>query len=359
MSLKKPLETTVEVRPEARFDVVDMRQLLPAEHRDFIDRYARTLYASHHTTAGYLDTRIAERLGHDEAAIRTFLGAFKKAFPPQAGYHHDQLERRTELSEAQKATEPLNADSHLTFISAGLVNCVAPEGGLDDPVWWVELDGVFGPHRRTRRATIIGYDDERAVAGARLPVEVAAHGFDAVNLRDPELGLYDKLQQMVDASGIRHGRLDVVLAPDEQSAGLTVNEYETLLMKQDLKEVLADPVRHMASKGRHMLADPRSIPGKTLSYARYDVPHLLQEALNVLGLSDSVVERVLGRLMAIPASRFLRVKRSVSLPVVTADDEGPGRARILQGTYQSPILVQWQGPGKTARHLDVTLVELR
>jgi hypothetical protein len=127
-------------------------------------------------------------------------------------------------------------------------------------------------------------------------------------------------------------------------------------MKQDLREVLADPLRHMASKGRHMLSDPRSIPGKTLSYARYDVPHLLQEALNVLGLSDSVVERVLGRLMAIPASRFLRIQRAVSLPVVTS--EGGAGARILQGTYQSPILVQWQGPRRSSRTLDVTLVEL-
>lgn len=356
MSEKKPLETTIEVRPEARFDVVDMRRLVPEDYRDLIARYSRTLYASHHTTAGYLDTGIAARLGHDEEAIRTFLGAFKKAFPPQAGYHHDQLERRTELTEAQKITEPLNADSHLTFISAGLVNCVAPEEGSDEPVWWVELDGVFGPHRRVRRATVIGYDEERAVARAQFSVPVAAHGFDSVNLRDASLGLFDRLQEMVEGSGIRNGRIDMVLGPDEQSAGLTVNEYETLLMKQDLKQVLADPFRYVARRGRNMLEDPRSIPGKTLSYARYDIPQVLREALHVLGLSDSVVERVLGRFMGIPASRFLRVKRSVSLPVVTG--EGARGPAILQGTYQSPILVQWQGPGRSSRQLDVTLVEL-
>ena len=357
MTRKKPVDTTLELRPDARFDVVDMRRRLHEDCHEILEGYPRTLYVSHHTTAGYLDGRIAERLGHDPEAIRQFVGVFRKAFPPQAGYHHDQLERRTELTDEEKVNEPLNADSHLTFISAGLVNCLASEAADETPVWWVELDGTHGSHRRLRRTTVIGYHDEEAVDRLEIQVPVASHGFDSVNLRDPELGVFEQLQAMVDAAGIRNGRIDLSLGRRERAAGLVVNEYETLLMKQDLKEVLGDPLRYVAEKGRHMLANPRSIPGKTLSYARYDVPQVLREAFQVLGLSESVVERLLGRLMGFPASRFLRMKQQVALPVVAPGDTTTGT--ILQGTYQSPILVQWNGPGKRgSRALEVRLVEL-
>jgi len=54
-----------------------------------------------------------------------------------------------------------------------------------------------------------------------------------------------------------------------------------------------------------------------------------------------------------PASRFLRMKRSVSLLV--SDRRLPGCGAIVEGTYQSPILVQWQRGNGHARALDVTL----
>ena len=54
-----------------------------------------------------------------------------------------------------------------------------------------------------------------------------------------------------------------------------------------------------------------------------------------------------------PASRFLRMKRSVSLLV--SDREGSGKGTIVEGTYQSPILVQWHRGNRQARVLDVTL----
>ena len=53
--------------------------------------------------------------------------------------------------------------------------------------------------------------------------------------------------------------------------GLTVNEYETLLMQNDLADVLRDPLRFARIKARNAFNDPRSIPGKTLNYAKYDV----------------------------------------------------------------------------------------
>jgi len=151
--------------------------------------------------------------------------------------------------------------------------------------------------------------------------------------------------------------VDVRLAPEERHAGLTVNEYETLLMKHDLGEVLRNPFHYMAEKGKHVLQDPRSVPGKTLSYAQYDGVQVLNKLMDLFGVSESVVERLLNRMLAFPASRFLRMKRGISLPVM---DEGePGRGRIVEGTYQSPILVQWKKSEEGARRMEVSFVRFR
>jgi hypothetical protein len=54
-----------------------------------------------------------------------------------------------------------------------------------------------------------------------------------------------------------------------------------------------------------------------------------------------------------PAARFLRMKRSVSLLV--SDRAVPGQGTIIEGTYQSPILVQWHRGARQIRTLDLTL----
>ena len=132
-----------------------------------------------------------------------------------------------------------------------------------------------------------------------------------------------------------------------------MNEYETLLMRHDLSEVLRDPLRFMAEKAGHILGNPRAIPAKTLDYAKYDLVRVFNQLVEALGLRDSVLESVLSRAIAMPASRFLRMKRSVSLLV--SDRATEGRGAIVEGTYQSPILVQWHRAQKQARVLDVTL----
>jgi hypothetical protein len=48
--------------------------------------------------------------------------------------------------------------------------------------------------------------------------------------------------------------------------------------------------------------------------------------------------------------------RSVSL-LVSADNDG--QSAIVEGTYQSPILVQWQHAPRQARVLDVAITEIR
>ena len=71
---------------------------------------------------------------------------------------------------------------------------------------------------------------------------------------------------------------------------------------------------------------------------------------------DSLMEKALARLIGAPARRFLRMKRSVSLLV--SDREIPERGTIADGTYQSPILVQWRNAVGRQRLIDVTLTRL-
>ena len=124
-------------------------------------------------------------------------------------------------------------------------------------------------------------------------------------------------------------------------------------MKHDLREVLKDPLQFMARKGRNMLRDPGAIPGKAKNYAKYDLVRLVNKVVDTLGLSESLVERIIDKCLAVPAERFLRMKRSVSLLVT--EDASNGEGTIEQGRYQSPILVQWRKSNPQARRLRVRL----
>ena len=58
-----------------------------------------------------------------------------------------------------------------------------------------------------------------------------------------------------------------------------------------------------------MLDDPRAIPGKTLSYAKYDVVRVINRLMEALRLDQSSLERLVGKIMAVPASRFIRTRK--------------------------------------------------
>jgi hypothetical protein len=103
-----------------------------------------------------------------------------------------------------------------------------------------------------------------------------------------------------------------------------------------------------------MMSDPASVPFKTIEYARYDLVRALNRLVDVIGLGESRIERLMARAMAVPVSRFLRMRRSVSLLVSDTPTAGPG---IVAGTYQSPILVQWARAPKGVRVLDVRLTK--
>ena len=325
---------------------------MSARYGDALDHYARALCCSFHTTAGYLDQSVASRLNQSRAGVMPYIELFRTMFPEGAGYEHDKLERRTELTDAQKPTEPMNADSHLAVMAGALRSCVSYQNRPGEPVCFIDLDGIIAGRPRRRSTTVLGYSTEEPVAQTRLAVPVA-HAVDSVNLKDPHLGIYEQCASLVAAHGVAKGRIRLTLAPGERHAGLTVNEYETLLMRHDLGEVLRDPLRFMAEKAGHILGNPRAIPAKTLDYAKYDLVRVFNQLVDALGLRESMVESVLSRAIAMPASRFLRMKRSVSLLV--SDRQIQGRGAIVEGIYQSPILVQWHRGARSARTLDVTL----
>lgn len=352
MPMPPPALLTVQLTPSSRFDVLDVTRRVSADHGEVLGRYPRALYCSYHTTAGYLEQSLASRLRHNRRYLDPFFLQFQKLFPPEANYRHDQLHLRTELSEEEKAREPRNADSHLAFIGSGLQNCATYVHRRAAPVFFIDLDGVTPEGSRKRRTTVLAYEQEEVVAELTMKLPASTHPVSSVNLGDPRLGYFEQLSEWIAGFGVEHGRLDMALAPEERHVGLTVNEYETLLMQHDLTEVLRDPLRFMALKGKNMLRDPWAIPGKTLNYAKYDLVKVFNEAMDHLGIGESALERWLSRFLAYPASRFLRLKRSVSFLVSAASPEGP----VVFGTYQSPILVQWRRPEGSQRTLRATLV---
>jgi thiamine phosphate synthase YjbQ (UPF0047 family) len=349
----EPLDLRLELAPKARFDVVELRAHFAAEHRA-LGAFPHCLYWSSHTTAGFLDRSLAARLSPQH--VPAYVEAFRTLFPEGAGYEHDRLERRADLDPVQRAVEPRNADSHLAFIAGGLRPCVTHPNRPGESVCFVDLDGIVDGRPRRRLTRLIGFHHERVVRTTRIEVPVSAHPIDSVNLKDPRLGVRDQLALFVARAGVGKGRLRIVLDPAERHSALTVNEYETLLMKHDLVEVLRNPLRFVAEKYRHALANPRAVPAKTLGYAKYDFVRVLNQGLDTLGLRGSLVEKLLARTLAVPAARFFRMRRSVSLLVSERED---GTNGIIEGAYQSPILVQWQRTPRQVRVLDVSLTELR
>ena len=352
-----PFRTTLRIRPTSRLDLIDVRGKLREAFGAEFTRYPKAFYISDHTTAGYLDQRLAAVLDHDSNNIQDYLQVFNKLFPPGADYVHDKLHLRKELSEQQRAVEPRNADSHLAFMGSGLRNATSYELRGNEPVWFVELDGVHVGGTRQRRTTVIAYNREEEVFRAQVQVDASAHAIDAQNLRDPRLGFISRLEELARQHQVSFGRFDVSLPADERSAGLTVNEYETLLMTHDLREVLTDPFRFMAQIGKEAkeaLQSPRAIPARALGYAQYDAVQLFNTLMDRVGVRQSLVARLMNRALALPVSHFLRMKRGISLPVL--DRGGDARGEIGWGTYQSPILVQWKGAAGPTRALNVRLV---
>lgn len=347
-----PREMHVEIRPASRFDVVNVRDQAAAAFTAF----PHALLWSSHTTAGFLDQHVAGHLERRRGGVVPYLEAFKIMFPPAAGYRHDEMHLREELSAAQRSVEPRNADAHLAFMASGLRTCVKYVNRPHEPIYFVDLDGVAAEGRRRRLTRIVGFHTEEVVARAQLPVPMSTHPLDSVSLKDPRLGLYAQLTDMIDRHGITKGRIRLTLGPREDHAALTVNENETLLMRHDLVDVLRDPFRFMAEKGRNMIADPWAIPAKAIDYAKYDFVQLFNRAWEWFPLGNTRIQYLVAGLVGLQIRRFLRLKRSVNLLVSDVDSLGKGQ--IVEGTFQCPLLIQWRKAPANQRVIGLTLTRL-
>ena len=346
-------EIRLELTPASRFDIINVNERVALENEDFFSEYDKALYCSFHTTAGYLEQSLCDQLDHCSDSVRSFISPFQELFPPRANYKHDNLTLRTELTEKQKESEPLNGDSHLTYIGSGLENCVTYVNKADRPVYFIDLDGEYEGIARRRKTTIIGYNREEPIGVFPLNIPVSQHRIDSVNLKDHRLGIFEQLDALVKQYGIERGRIEIVLAPEEDHAALTVNEFETLLMQHDVAHILGNPMKFMAEKGWNMLKDPKSVPVKMLNYAKYDLVHIVNKTLDRFSLSSSMVGRGIQHVLAAQAAKALRMKRGVNLLVsATPENTDPS---IISGTYQSPILIQWNSKSNRVRRLEAVL----
>ncbi len=346
-------EIRLELTPKTRFDIIDVTEHVNSNYDGFFAEYDKALYCSYHTTAGYLEQSLCDKLEHNSDSVKNFLHPFQELFPPRADYNHDKIHLRNELSDEQKLTEPLNGDSHLTYISSGLENCVTYLNKPNTPVYFIDLDGVYDGIARQRKTTIYGYHSEELVGIVPLAIPVSDHRIDSVNLRDPRLGIFEQLEEYVHKHGIERGRVEIVLAPEEDHAALTVNEFETLLMQYDVADILGNPMRFMAQKGWNMLRDPKTVPIKMLNYAKYDLVHIVNKTLDKLNMSSSMLGRGIQSVLANKAAKALRMKRVVSLLV--SDSHASEKPEIISGTYQSPILIQWNSTANNTRRLEAAI----
>src|SRR5476649_1048797 len=167
----RPTELRLTLAPQRRFEAIDVNTRIAEAAGDLLQRHERVLYCSFHTTAGYLDQSLSVRLHNSDDRLSQFFRTFHALFPQGAPYRHDQMDLRTELSDEQKEVEPRNGDSHLTFIGAGLRNCVTYRTQPNAPVYFIDLDGMCEASRRRRTTTILGYDQERRSEERRVGKE--------------------------------------------------------------------------------------------------------------------------------------------------------------------------------------------
>ena len=92
-------EIALEITPQQRFDVIDIKEIIRQQFGNFLDQYNKSYYCSFHTTAGFFEQSLCSRLEHSKDHLTPYIRAFQNIFPSDANYSHDQIQLRTELSE--------------------------------------------------------------------------------------------------------------------------------------------------------------------------------------------------------------------------------------------------------------------
>ena len=352
-----PQEVSLNIAPQFRFDVIDVTKRIAEQLSVDRKKFKKAAYCSFHTTAGYLEQNVCSRLNYRVDRIKSFISDFQDLFPFNADYRHDQMDLRTELTDEQRKVEPKNADSHLTFIGSGLKNCVTYVNNPDTPVFFIDLDGVHEHGQRNRQTKVLFYNEEETVYEHKVSVPFFDNSVDSVKLDDPKLGYLDKLNTLLEKFDIEHGKVDIILDPEEKSAGLTVNEYETLLMTHDLVEVLKNPLSFSGSLGRFLSGYSPNASSVINSCTRNDLERMYNELTDKYDINKSVLEEIFSRFFAFSVDRFFHMKQSASL-LVTNNQKGEP-AQVVQGRYQSPILVQWEPAKNQVRNVTLKITRFK
>src|SRR5512139_2088089 len=92
-----PTEIRLTLSASRRFEAIDVNEKIASDAGDLLQRYRRTIYCSLHTTAGYLNQSLAQRMHHHHGRLARFFDAWNAVFPPDAEYSHDQMDLRSEL----------------------------------------------------------------------------------------------------------------------------------------------------------------------------------------------------------------------------------------------------------------------
>ena len=306
--------TTVRLRPTRRTAMLPVREAV-RQSCPAVLQQPQVAYCAHHTTAGFLDASARSQMGSKAEAVRPFVAAYRALFPHGAGYQHDQMHLRTELPPEQRRCEPRNADAHLAYMGAGLVacTCTTPQEALA----LVDLDGVNREtgRQRTRRVTAVGFASMHDVASFTVNVPAPPRAVGAVSLRDPRLGLMVRIQAVLSRHAVSWGCVELALEgaePEaaEPEAALVVNEYETQLMRHDVARMLRAPRYFQTAAQVAAAASPNT---------------------DFYGTQAPVSTPAMPK----PAPE-LRMHPAIRLLVQPADN---GTSRLVQGRYQSPILL--------------------
>ena len=356
-----PKAVSLQIVPSQRFEITDVVPLLGHPPHGSLTTYKKVLYCSMHTTAGFVDPDMASKLEHRQESLEAVIHSARRLFPSGAPYWHDQMNLRSELSDEQKLREPHNADSHLVFISMGLASAAEYDNCAGRPVYFVDLDGKGEAFQRQRRFVVVGYNTHECVYTREVEIAMPDKPVVSVNLAQQVFGPDFDLDTLLQQHKIMYGAVVLALADDEEHAGLTVNEFEPLLIENDLAGVLDNPLHYMKKEAAGIVKDPRSLPKRAKKYLAQDLIQIINEIVATVGRHTSILHRVIEQLgKSIPylervieyvattsTSRWMGLNRHISL-LISSDQEGtPGK--LVMGTYQSPILVQWRRPASRSR----------
>lgn len=305
-----------------------------------------------HTTAGFLEQPFAAKLGNKPEGVDYLVRSAHRLFPEGAPYWHDRMELRDELTDEQKTHEPLNADSHLAFMCLGLCNCALYEFDPEDPIYFIDLDGEFRGTFRSRKAIAVGYNKTECVHEEVLLIKMAEKDQHAMNLSES----LKKLQALVEVHKIHRGFVTIELDSEETCAGITVNEFETLLVERDLTDVLMNPLQYMLEHASELVRHPMELPGKAKKVLTYELHLAIRDGLRLanrsvsaleymverLGMRLPLLESVIDRLAKPLETRWMNLGTAARFLINAENEDAYGK--IAVGTYQSPILIQWRKP---------------